>query len=93
MARRCDRPEIDAALRSLPGWSLDGEALFRELRFLDFAQAIAFVNRVAAIAEEMGHHPDIEIHYNQVRLRLSTHLAGGVTDLDLDLAARIDALG
>lgn len=57
----------------------------------DFAAALAFVNRVGGLAEEANHHPDIDIRWNKVTLRLSTHNCGGLTDLDFDLAARIDA--
>jgi|SRR5271165_2921562 len=65
----------------------------REIVFPDFAAAIAFVDSVAAVAEEANHHPDILVHgWNKVRLTLSTHSAGGLTDADFDLAARIDEL-
>ena len=75
-------------------WAKEGGALCAELRFRDFAEALAFVNRVGALAEEANHHPDIDIRWNTVTLRLSTHSAGGViTDRDHELAARIDGLG
>ncbi len=75
-------------------WEEDGGALRRDFRFTDFAEALAFVNRVGGIAEQVDHHPDIDIRWNTVTLRLSTHSAGGaVTDRDRDLAARIDGLG
>lgn len=75
-------------------WTTEGDALVSERRFADFAQALAFVNEVGALAEERGHHPDILLHgYNNVRLTLATHDAGHtVTDADRDLAAAIDAL-
>lgn len=74
-------------------WQRDGQAIARELKFEDFAQAIAFVNRVADAAEAANHHPDIEVHgWNKVRLELSTHSEGGLTRADLDMAARIDKL-
>ena len=74
-------------------WREEDGALVRDLRFADFAEAMAFVNRVAAVAEERNHHPDILVHgYNNVRLTLSTHSAGGLTDADHALAERIDAL-
>jgi 4a-hydroxytetrahydrobiopterin dehydratase len=74
-------------------WRQEGEALVRELRFADFAAAMAFVNRVAEVAEEVNHHPDILVHdWNHVRLTLSTHSAGRLTDADHALAARIDGL-
>ena len=75
-------------------WREDGEALVRDLKFDDFAQAMAFVNRVADLAEEAHHHPDILVHgWNKVRLTLSTHSAGKLTDADRSLARRIDGLG
>lgn len=74
-------------------WRHEDEALVRELQFRDFKAALWFVNRVGELAEERNHHPDILIHgYNNVRLTLSTHSAGGVTDADHDLAMAIDAL-
>ena len=76
-------------LMSVPeGWSEVENALEREFRFDDFARAIAFVNRVAELAEGENHHPDVEIHYNRVTLRWSTHSAGGITDRDRELASR-----
>jgi 4a-hydroxytetrahydrobiopterin dehydratase len=86
--------ELDKALRELPEWHRDGpKAIARDLRFDDFAAAIAFVNEVAQAAEAASHHPDILVHgWNRVRLTLSTHSAGGVTEADLSLAARIDEL-
>lgn len=74
-------------------WAVDGDALVTEWRGGDFADAMAFVVRVAELAEEADHHPDIDIRYNQVRLRLWSHDAGGVTRRDLSLAAAIDAVG
>ena len=74
-------------------WERDGNAIAREWRLSDFVEAIAFVNRVAELAQEADHHPDILVHgWNRVRLELSTHSAGGLTDADFALAARIDAL-
>jgi 4a-hydroxytetrahydrobiopterin dehydratase len=71
------------------GWSEVDNALEREFRFTDFRAAIDFVNRVAELAEERNHHPDITIHgYRHVTLRWSTHTAGGITDLDRELAER-----
>ena len=74
-------------------WSQRPDALERDFEFDDFAGAIAFVNRVAEAADEANHHPDILIHgWNKVRLTLSTHSEGAVTDLDHALARRIDEL-
>ena len=86
--------EIAERLPSLDGWSAgEGSSITRELKFADFREAVAFVNRVADAAEEQNHHPDILIHgWNRVRLTLSTHSEGGVTDADLQLAGRLDRL-
>ena len=74
-------------------WTRVEEAIARELQFDDFAGAMAFVNRVAAVAEARNHHPDILVHdYNQVRLSVTNHSAGGLTQADFDLAAAIDGL-
>jgi 4a-hydroxytetrahydrobiopterin dehydratase len=74
------------------GWSEVDDKLEREFKFDDFLQAIAFVNKVAELAQSENHHPDIEIHYDRVILRWWTHTAGGVTDRDRELAARSGAL-
>ncbi len=84
--------EID---RRLAGgeWRREGRAIAREWRLADFDAAIAFVNRVAELAQDANHHPDILVHgWNRVRLELSTHSAGGLTAADFALAAQIDAL-
>ena len=74
-------------------WREDGEALVRDLEFKDFAEAMAFVNRVAEVAEAANHHPDILVHgWNHVRLTLSTHSSGTLTDADRALAGEIDRL-
>ena len=74
-------------------WRREGQAIVREWTFADFAQAIAFVNRVAEAAEAANHHPDILVHgWNKVRLELSTHSQGGLTEADFGMAARIDTL-
>jgi 4a-hydroxytetrahydrobiopterin dehydratase len=74
-------------------WERDGETLVRDLKFDDFAQAMAYVNRVADLAEEINHHPDILVHgWNRVRLTLTTHSAGSLTDNDYNMARRIDQL-
>ncbi len=84
---------VDAALeeRSL-GWRRDGSVLVKEVDCGDFAGALAYVHRVGAVAETANHHPDVDIRWKNVVLRLSTHSAGGLTGRDLALAAQIDAL-
>jgi 4a-hydroxytetrahydrobiopterin dehydratase len=74
-------------------WRQEGDALVRDFEFKDFAGAMSFVNQVAEIAEQRNHHPDILVHgWNKVRLTLSTHSEGGITDADHALAEQIDAL-
>ena len=75
------------------GWSVVDDALEREFRFADFRAAIDFVNRIAEVAEEENHHPDITISYNRVTVRWSTHSAGGITARDAELAQRTGDLG
>jgi 4a-hydroxytetrahydrobiopterin dehydratase len=75
------------------GWeNQDGARLVKTFRFPDFMQALAFVNRIAPIAEAEGHHPDLFLGWGRVRVELTTHDAGGVTDKDLNLAEKIDRL-
>jgi 4a-hydroxytetrahydrobiopterin dehydratase len=87
-------PEILRRLAGVPEWRLaDGAAIERDLAFADFNEAIGFVNRVAQAAEAANHHPDILVHgWNKVRLTLSTHSQGGLTDADFGLAAQLDGL-
>ncbi|HWH13788.1 MAG TPA: 4a-hydroxytetrahydrobiopterin dehydratase, partial [Miltoncostaeaceae bacterium] len=87
-----DDDQIRSALAGLPGWERDGDALVREFTHADFLQAVLFVNRVAGAAEAADHHPDVDIRWNRVLIRLSTHSAGGVTDRDVALAGRISGL-
>jgi 4a-hydroxytetrahydrobiopterin dehydratase len=85
--------EIDARVGELD-WSLEGKEIVREWELEDFAEAIAFVNRVAEAAEKANHHPDILLHgWNKVRLALSSHSAGGLTAADFEMAQRFDELG
>lgn len=93
MSRPSKLPDLDIqrALGTLPGWSRRGDALARTFTFDRFADGIAFVNAVAAAADAMDHHPDIDIRYTKVNIALSTHSAGGITQLDLDLAAKVEA--
>lgn len=79
-------------LAELPGWQRDGESIVRTVQFADFPSAIAGVAAVAAEAEAMDHHPDIDIRWRNVTFRCSTHSAGGLTELDAALAAAIDGI-
>ena len=74
------------------GWREVDGALERTFRFRDFAEALAFVNRVGEVAEEANHHPDVAIHWNEVTLRWWTHAAGAITERDRELAARTNDL-
>jgi len=79
-------------LQPPPGWTLDGAALTRTYRFKDFAEAFAFLTRVAAHAEAVDHHPEFTSVWNRVDFRLTSHDAGGVTARDVELARAIDGL-
>lgn len=84
--------EVQEKLKFLPGWKLVNGEIVRETAFKDFVAAVSFVNQVAAKAEAAGHHPDIDIRYNKVRLALVSHDAGGLTQQDFDMAASIESL-
>jgi 4a-hydroxytetrahydrobiopterin dehydratase len=87
---RIPESEVGQWLERVPDWQRVGNEIERTFRFRDFREAIAFVVQVALLAERMDHHPDIEIRYRQVTLRLSTHSAGGLTEKDFHLAQQID---
>lgn len=91
-ARNLPESEISTRLADLPEWVLVGEKLHREFRFRDFSEAFAFMTRVALLAERVDHHPEWSNVYATVRIDLRTHDAGGITDLDFELAAAIDRL-
>ena len=82
--------EIQRSLGTLAGWARRGDTLAKTFTFPRFADGIAFVAKVAGMADAMDHHPDIDIRYTKVTFTLSTHSAGGITQLDLDLAAKIE---
>jgi 4a-hydroxytetrahydrobiopterin dehydratase len=84
--------DIATLVNQKPVWSRKDETLTAEFKFKDFNQAIGFVARVAMAAEKANHHPDIDIRWNRVRLVLSTHSEGGITEKDLSLAERIASL-
>jgi 4a-hydroxytetrahydrobiopterin dehydratase len=87
---KLEQKEIEERLESLPQWKRKDGQLCRELVFADFSQAFGFMARVALAAEAMGHHPDWSNVWNKVSIALSTHDAGGITDKDFELAAKID---
>lgn len=93
MPKLLTRDEIRAILADeLPDWSYEDGCLVRSLEPASYAAGIALVDRVAAVAEELNHHPDIDIRYTSLTFRLATHVAGGVTRYDVRLAERMDAL-
>jgi 4a-hydroxytetrahydrobiopterin dehydratase len=93
MAQLLGEDDIASRLEDTP-WTREGDEIVREWRFENFAESMAFVNRVAEAAEEANHHPDILVHgWNKVRLSLTNHSAGGLTDADFEMAGRIDELG
>jgi len=92
MATLVANNDLKELMKRLPEWETNGKVLERTFEFEEFMDAIDFVNAVAEIAEEEGHHPDIDIRFNKVTLRLSTHSTGGITKLDIDLATKIDTL-
>ncbi len=82
--------EVSQRLAAIPRWTEKHSEITRTFEFRDFKAALAFVNKVGELAENAGHHPDIDIRWNKVKLALTTHDAGGLTDKDFDLAAKID---
>ncbi len=87
------KADAEETMKHVPGWALsdDGKNITRDFEFADFKEAMIFVNKVAAIAEGEGHHPDITIKWNKVHLDLSTHAIGGLSTNDFILAAKINA--
>ncbi|HEX4156719.1 MAG TPA: 4a-hydroxytetrahydrobiopterin dehydratase [Acidobacteriaceae bacterium] len=89
---RLNDADVKQALAGLKGWALENGELVRTWTFADFMKAMHFVNLVAQAAETAGHHPDIDIRYNKVRLALVTHDAGGITANDTAMAGKINGL-
>ena len=92
MRARFAEDKIEAALAAVPAWSRDGDAIVRTVECADFASASVFVVRVGFLAEAKDHHPDIDIRWRTVRLLLTTHDLGGLSEWDVELAAEIDAV-
>ncbi len=89
---RLSDEQVQMALAGLPGWSLDDDKLYREFRFGDFVGAFGFMAQVALFAEQADHHPEWFNVYNRVRVWLTTHDAGGITERDTQLASRMSGL-
>jgi 4a-hydroxytetrahydrobiopterin dehydratase len=85
--------EVRTRLEQLTGWAVEGDEIVKEFRFDGFPEAIAFVVRLGMAAEVAKHHPDLDIRYNRVRVALSTHSEGGLTEKDFALAAKADVAG
>ena len=92
MSELLEDDDLTAALKKCPEWDYEKKAITRTVEFEEFMDAIDFVNDLAEIAEEAQHHPDITIKHTKVTLKLTTHDAGGVTELDIELAQRVDNL-
>jgi 4a-hydroxytetrahydrobiopterin dehydratase len=92
MAELLGPDDVRSALATRPGWSGGPGAISRTVKLPSFPDAVAVVDRVAEVAEEMDHHPDIDIRWRTLTFRCATHSAGGVTARDLDLAGRIDRI-
>ena len=90
MARLSDQ-EIDEELGKCDGWSRRGDAIFKEFDRGDFAGSVDFVNAIAPAAEDMNHHPDLEISWSKVGVTITTHSEGGLTRNDFELARKVDA--
>jgi 4a-hydroxytetrahydrobiopterin dehydratase len=92
MAELLSEEEIAERLEGTE-WKQEGEEIVRDWKFSDFAEAISFVDKVAEVSEEANHHPDILLHgWNKVRLAVSNHSAGGLTEADFNLARKVDGL-
>lgn len=89
---RLSEEEVKSRLASLEGWKREGDAIARTWEFPRFLKAVEFIDKVARLADEMGHHPDIYNHWRTVTLSLTTHDEGGLTKRDLELAAKINGL-
>jgi 4a-hydroxytetrahydrobiopterin dehydratase len=90
---RLSNGEIDSRLSELEGWERDGDAIVKTFKLADFVGSVGFADRIVQPAEDMGHHPDLSISWNEVRVSITTHAAGGLTANDFELARRVDQLG
>jgi len=90
---KLEPPRVAELLRELDGWETHDDKLHKRFRFRDFGAAIAFVNRMAEVAEAEGHHPDFAVHYREVDVTIWTHAIGGLSENDFILAAKIDVRG
>jgi 4a-hydroxytetrahydrobiopterin dehydratase len=84
--------EIESGLAELGDWSREGDTIVKEFKLADFVGSVEFVGRLAAPAEQIGHHPDLSLSWDTVRISITSHAAGGLTESDFELAKRIDQL-
>jgi 4a-hydroxytetrahydrobiopterin dehydratase len=84
--------EIESRLADLEGWSRDGDAIVKTFKNDDFVGSVRFVDSLVEPAEDMGHHPDLSLSWDEVTVSITNHAAGGLTEADFDLAKRIDGL-
>jgi 4a-hydroxytetrahydrobiopterin dehydratase len=89
---KLDEAEVNQSLEKLKGWKFKEDKIKKKFEFANFAEALAFVNRVGEIAERLDHHPDIKFGWGFAKVKTTTHDRGGVTDFDIELAKEIDAL-
>jgi 4a-hydroxytetrahydrobiopterin dehydratase len=87
-----DDEAIESRLAELEGWEREGDAITKTFELADFVGSVEFIKRVVVPAEDMNHHPDLSVSWNQVGVSITTHAAGGLTENDFELAKRIDAL-
>jgi 4a-hydroxytetrahydrobiopterin dehydratase len=92
LVERLDDDQISARLDELDGWERDGDAIVKTFKRDDFVDSVKFVGELVEPAEDMGHHPDVSISWNEVRVSITTHSEGGLTANDFELAGRIDEL-
>jgi 4a-hydroxytetrahydrobiopterin dehydratase len=90
--QKMTRSDIDKMMTQIHGWQLEGETIKKEWQFRDFTEAMVFINKIADLAEQHDHHPELFNVYNKVALKFSTHDAGGLTLRDFKIAAEIDKL-
>lgn len=90
--KRLSLTEVNQAVSELDGWKLDGKFIVKKYRFQEFLKGIAFVNEIAQLSEERNHHPFISIDYKMVTLKITSWRAGGLTDLDVELAKKYDEI-
>jgi 4a-hydroxytetrahydrobiopterin dehydratase len=92
MADLLSDEEIEERLSALDGWKRDGDAITKTFDRGDFVGSVEFVRRMVEPAEEMNHHPDLSVSWSEVKVSITNHAAGGLTEADFELAAKIDAL-